>query len=251
MILDDIPLRENFLGVRTIQTPDGTLVGPVSGPVVVAGKMEITDEPDTGKSMKVMLRDTDTPYGGGIRGELTLDYEPFEVERWYTFEVFIPENFQEGSIFSLMQMHDEPDNGDSARSPNFLFSTDGRYIFAETGEDIPNQIAQRRKLGTASLVKGRWVQCCLHVWWSKSTTNKRGFMEFSYDGKMVGKDYLRPTAYDDVLGAYVKFGLYDIAHNPTFGNRSAYFRNLKRYDGDESWVTTLRNIPGPRLGATA
>lgn len=242
MILDNIPLTSNFLGVRTIQTPDGTIVGENSDAVIIANKMEINSNTGT-QAMMVKLDETDTAYGGGIRGEITLDYESDDTERWYTYEVFIPDDFQIGSIFALMQMHDEPDDGDSSRSPNFLLSTDGENIFAETGLDIPTEIAQRRLLGSTKLIKNRWVKCMLHVYWSKSTTDKKGNMEFSYNGVVVGKDFQRPTSYDDSLGAYVKFGLYDIDHNPTFGTRTAYFRNLKRCDASETYVSLMGSAP--------
>lgn len=165
-------------------------------------------------------------------------------EYWYCWDMFIPEDFGTGSEFTLMQIHDTPDSEDPIPFPNFLFLTDGVEAVALVPDDAPNKVPQQgRSIGRLPLIKGRWTTCCLHVRWDSTPPARTAFIEVIYDGVSMCKEFARANHFDDILGPYMKVGLYDVYDTPNFGTRHAYFRNIRKYDNTESFLSVLGSLP--------
>ena len=250
-MISTAPLTTTFGGCHTVQTPDGTTMAGGNFSVAAAGKMYVSDAGSgIGPCMTCKITDTDTPLFGGIRAEITLAADSGSGEYWYYWEQFIPESFGTGAVFTTMQIHDTADEGEPAKFPNFLFATDGVEVFCYIPNNAPVEQLGGKIIGKLPLIKGRWTPCLLHVRWDAASATKVGFMEVVYDGVILAKRFLELNHYPDVIGPYLKIGLYDAFDKPSFGQREAYFRNVQKWDATTTFFDVLGGDPSARLSST-
>lgn len=236
-LIVNYPLSTSFAGVNSLQAMGGVVTGN-SSPSGVGDSIRILNG-----AMESTVRDTDPETFAGQRAEITAPADPVG-ERWYSFEFFIPREFDtRGSLFSVMQIHDTPDIADGGKFPNFLLTVeDGNVGVYVPNSNLPAEAANARRVGTAPLVKGRWMTGCLHVNWQANNT---GFREFFLDRVTLFREYNVGTHYVDSIGPYFKLGLYDAFHRGSFGSRTAMFRNAKIHSGNDGYQNVLGGSPLP------
>lgn len=59
----------------------------------------------------------------------------------------------------------------------------------------------------------------------------------------IFREYGVPTEYDNVLGPYLKIGLYDGYHWGDFGTKTAYFSDVKIWTGNDGYGTIMGGVP--------
>lgn len=246
------PLTAAITGFDAI-TANGEIYGGedcVNGLVDIPGYLEIGTAPDGSTAMLSRITSADALTYGGIRSEV--DWTPEDnAERWYCWDMFIPSDFDSSTKFCLMQIHDSPDDGeDPVKFPNFnLILFDG-HVSAYVPLDAPSEATSTsRIIGTLPAILGRWTRCCLHTNWG---IDALGFLEAAYGGKVLAKEWSRPCGYEDVVGPYLKLGLYDIFHSDFSGERSVWYRNATVHSTGESWESVTgspEQAPYPVLSA--
>lgn len=236
-LIVDYPLSSTFAGVNSLQAMGIGVVGNAA-PTGIPGSLIIS-----GGAMVATLRDTDPETYTGQRAEITAPADPLG-EHWYCFDFYIPQDFQTaGSLLSVMQMHDTPDGGDGGKFPNFLLTVEDERIGVYVpNTNLPAEGATSRRVGTAPLVKGEWLSGCLHVNWQPNNT---GFREFFLNRVPLFREFNVGTHYVDAVGPYFKLGLYDAFHRGSFGSRTAMFRNVKIYSGNDGYQTVMGGTPLP------
>ena len=235
-LIYDCPMASTFAGVTSLQAAGVSGTGNAL-PNGIADSLYIANG-----WMVSHLRDTDTQVGLGQRCEITGPDDFVGDERWYAWDMMIPSGWPaNGRQFSVMQIHDSPDNGDPARAPNFNVLYDGRSILGVVPAiQPPTQDIRQRAIGGAYISRDTPHRCALHVNWSKTGT---GILDFYIDQQPIARKIDIGTAYDDVGGQYFKLGIYDYSHAGSFGERTAYFRNVKIWSGNPGHVQVLGGSP--------
>lgn len=234
MLIYDAPLVASFSDVATLEAL-GTMSTGLASPFGIGDALTIVNG-----SMRSYIRDTDPLTFFGQRSEITLPVEP-NAERWYTWEMFVPADFEDAVEINLQQIHDTPDGGDPAKAPNFVLVTkSGALYVVVPSAQLPTESAGSKSFFVGRLVKNKWVRYCLHI---NYQTNMSGMREFFIDSIPVFRQFTVPTHYVDAVGPYFKLGLYNHQHVAGFGSRTAYYRRLKSYSGAESYLNVLGSNP--------
>lgn len=162
-------------------------------------------------------------------------------EYWYTWSVMIPPSWADyDKRIVLAQIHDRNDVGDPSQAPNFALYADNRELTAVVPESIyPTAIADGVPKGGIPFVLGQWYECCLHANWQISG----GFREFFINRIPIFREFGVATEYDNVLGPYLKIGLYDGYHWGDFGVKTAYYRDVRVWSGNDGYQTVMGGVP--------
>ena len=193
--------------------------------------------------MVARISNTDEITALGRRSEITAPADA-RAERWYQWEFMVPEH-DVVHPFSVMQIHDKPDGGDTERYPNFLLTIEGGQIIMSVPRAVlPTQDGFGRRVAIANLEFGRWYSCCLHVNWQIGAT---GFREFFLDRQPYMRESGIATHYDDVAGPYLKLGVYNFYGSyPVEGfSHVAHFRNASVWSGNDGYQAVMGGPPIP------
>lgn len=233
-LLYHYPLTSTFAGVETLQANGISGTGDAL-PTGIGDSLSIS-----GGCMVSRLRDTDSLIGLGQRSEITAPVESLGDERWYCWE-WKASGWAAGREFSIMQIHDTPDGGDNPRAPNFLMLYDGANLKAHTPQaSLPTESINYNLIGAMPMAQDVWHSACLHVKWDNAGA---GFIDVVMDGYMIARRINIGTAYTDVVGPYLKLGVYDYSHAGGFGERIGFFRNVKIWSGPEKWTNVIGSAP--------
>ena len=222
-----------------INDPRG-LVAPIPG------YLEINQAPDGSSALMSRITPADAGTYGGIRSEID-DAPQANAERWYVWETFFPSGFQTTDLLTFMQIHDSPDGGESpVKYINFGVFASATEIICRVPRDTPNETySTDRVVGVTPLITGRWVKCGLHARWEIDAT---GFIEFSYDGRMVANEWFRPSHFPDVRRPYFKAGLYNTSGDQgLISDHSAWYRNVAIWEGPHTAAEVLGAPIAPAL----
>lgn len=233
-LLYSYPLTSTFSGVDSLQANgiSGTGNALSDG---IGDSLYIS-----GGCMVSHLRESDAQVGLGNRCEITAPPDSLGDERWYSWE-WLASGWATGRDFSIMQIHDTPDNGDNPRSPNFLMLYDGANLKAHTPQAaLPLESINYNMIGAMPMAQDVWHSACLHIKFDNAGV---GFLDVVMDGYMVARRINIGTAYTDVVGPYFKLGVYDYSHNGGFGERTGFFRNVKIWSGQEKWTNVIGSAP--------
>ena len=223
-------LSSDFSGVSSIEAMGGAVSGAAS-PAGVPGALYIQNG-----VMVSTIQDTDPLTFFGQRAEITGPTEP-NAERWYCWEMLFPSDWIDTVEMTVQQIHDTPDGGDPARAPNFVLSAYGGSLFVTVPTaTLPAESNAGTKHFACEMVKGAWVKYCLHINWQ---TGANGFRELFIDGVPVFRQFNVPTHYIDVVGPYFKLGLYNHGHVAGFGTRTARYRNVGIWTGNDGYSTVM------------
>lgn len=194
--------------------------------------------------MKATVTDSDAQTALGQRSEIRVPSSN-RSEYWYSFEFMVPQDWDDAKAMSIMQIHDSPDVGDLSRFPNFLLTVEGSGIVVLCPiANLPVENANGVRLSYYPLVKGRWNFCVLHAFWQINTT---GFREFFINNVPILRQFNLPTHYDDLNGPYLKLGTYDFYHSGGFGTKTAYYRNIKIWSGNDGYTSIMGSPPRPPI----
>ncbi len=195
-------------------------------------------------AVRFYLRKNDPDVAGSRRAEFFLLPIPSNVERWYGFSIFLPENWATDHAMDIVaQWHEYPDFsiGESWRSPPLSLSTmDGNWHIGRIWDPNPLTLkntpgpgggAERIDLGGYTV--GVWTDWIIHVKWSHRAN---GLLEIWKNGTLVVQR-TGPNTYNDQVGPYFKIGVYkpDWKYKPeksTTETRTIYFDEVRI--GDES-----------------
>lgn len=223
----------------------GTLAAP---PEIIDGRVWFDPAPDGAAALHSRCVQGDELNVGGTRAEITLgDTELlgaglFNAPFFYTWDMFIPSSWpQTGNPYTVMQIHDWPDDGENPSWPNFELMIQNREIVAKVSADFYAIGLSAFDLLRAPAVFDRWVKCCLFARWDKSGTT--GFIELIYDGKTVDKRWNIRSSRDDVKGPYFRLGVYDCLHKLDFGQLDAWYRNVEWRNGADGYVAAMGDTP--------
>lgn len=219
-------------------------------PDPVPGSVYFSAAPDGTMALHCRVSKDDPLTYNGQRAEVAGDeFNVLGQTEWnkpllYSWEMYIPSSWpRNGKPYTCMQIHDNPDAG-SGGWPNVeLMIMDGVirakipanfYAFA-TGTG-----AAYDWLG-APVKFDRWVKCTLACKWDK--TGDTGYMEITYDGKIIDGRYNTRTARADLKPPYSKFGVYDCLQQHDFDVLEAWYKNFQLRDGADGYVSVLGAQP--------
>lgn len=231
----DYPLSATFAGLATMQAM-GQIVAGNAAPNGIGDALTIRDG-----VMVARVRDSDPMTALGRRAEITAPPDARE-ERWYTWDFMVPEH-DISHPFSVMQIHDTPDGGDTDRYPNFLVTIEaGQIVISVPRAVLPTQDGFGRRIAIADLEFGRWYSCALHVKWS---IDNSGFREFFLDQVPYLRESGIATHYDDAVGPYLKLGVYNFygSYPPSGFDHTAHFRNAAVWSGNDGYSGVMGGVP--------
>lgn len=180
---------------------------------------------------------TDQKVNNGYRSELRMAKEnTADIERWYKFSIFLPEDYEIDSTFEVLaQWHEVPDFslGEKWRSAPISLQTDKDKwkICINSASDPVNTdktISLKKTLELGDIKKGVWTDWLFHIRFSYQDD---GVLEVWENKKMVA-DYKGPNYYNDKTGPFFKIGIYKTPwkfyrNNSIVTNRVIYFSDVK------------------------
>lgn len=233
-----------FYGFNTIEALGLANYGSIgSPPTAIPGRVDFGPAPDGSISYHSQCAVGDPLNVGGSRAEITLaDTELlgaglFNAPFWYYWEMYIPASWpQTGNPYTVMQVHDWPDDGDATVWPNFELMIRNDRIFAKVPRDFSSKTdGTVLDYMSAHVAFNRWVRCALYAKWDKS--GNTGWMEFFYDDiKLDGQWFIRSNR-STTNGPFFRLGVYDCLHYLDFGRLDAWYRNVKWADGADGYTS--------------
>lgn len=244
MIAESFPLSSTFAGVPNLQAMNTQVTGN-SSPSGIGDSVSIVNG-----TFRALVRDTDPLTFLGQRAEILATPEYSYGEKWYCYEVMIPNGWDDTRPYAIQQLHDS-DNV-AGRAPNWqLWAWKGQFWgFYPTSFPAGNGNATVVNLGVP-IVKGQWYKMCLHYDYETVAT---GLREFFIDGVRVLSDYNIITDYDNSVSGgypYFKLGIYNHQHLTGFGTIYNYYRNVVIWSGNDGYTTVLGANPKPKITQVA
>lgn len=234
----DYPFSSSFAGVNSLQA-NGTMDTGDSLPSGIAGRLEIENG-----VMKSTNNQTDDVTALGHRSEITSPPQTVPGEYWYKWSMMVPNTWDYEKIMVLMQIHDTPDDGDGARFPNFALGIENNQFVPLMGDvDPPTEGGDTVRWPQKNVEFGRWYNFALHVNWRTDTF---GLIELFIDREPIVRRFNVGTAYDDVVGPYLKLGVYDFFSHGDYGTKSAYYSDAEIWSGGGSYNDLLGGIPAAK-----
>lgn len=228
-----------FAGVPSLQA-NGTQTTGDDSPDGVAGRLEIVDDPlgQRGRVMRATLYETDAITAGYQRSEIAFSPDTIG-EWWHSWWMMLDETWTDlEAPFILQQIHDTPDGGDAGKAPNFLTTLLSGHLRVIVPEQaLPTEGQNLRRGGCIGAQARRWYHCCLHVIWA---TNGVGIRELFIDGVPVHRENSLATQYVDVVGPYLKLGVYDgLSATAGWTMRRAYYSDVRMWSGAATYQDGL------------
>lgn len=168
----------------------------------------------TGKfSAKFELNKMDSDVANSKRAELTTSAEKTpNVERWYKFSTYLPQNYAIDSLPEILaQWHEIPDFrlGETWRSPPVSLQIDkSRWIVRILSSNLKvntnKSLSTNETLNISNIKTGVWTDWIFHIFFSYDND---GFVQVWQNGELI-IDYKGPNYYNDEKGPYFKIGLY-------------------------------------------
>lgn len=193
----------------------------------------------TGKySLKIELnRKNAWKSTSGSRAEIKLKPESTpDVERWYKFSIFLPEDYETDAASEILaQWHEMPDRhlGETWRSPPIsLRVTNGKWevvvLWAEDELNTNETISGSKTLELGEVVPGKWTDWVFNIRFSHK---EDGILKI-WKNNVKELDLEGPNYYNDVRGPYFKLGIYKWEWRrgksiSTSKNRVLYFDDIE------------------------
>ena len=228
---------DSFSGVQGV-SGDGRVLAGASYPNGIPNVLTIENG-----MMRAFLSDAHAITTVGHRTEIYLTPDSPSGEVWYAWEFMLPGAYWDGysvGALTIGQLHDTADGGDGARQPNFMVQAHkGNLCLVWPRATLPTESTNFDRFPIAPIEWDRWYAICVRINWQIDTS---GFREVFLDKKPVYRQWNVATAYDDTIGPYFKLGIYNTSGGLS-GDKLAYFRNLKRYTGNDGYQTVMGEVP--------
>lgn len=234
---------DSFADVPSLQA-NGTQTTGNASPAGVAGRLEIVADPlgQRGNVLRATLYETDAITAGYQRSEIAFSPDTIG-EWWHSWWFMLDESWTDfDAPFIVQQIHDTPDGGDGNKAPNFLTNILSGHLRVIVPEQaLPTEGGNLRRGGCIGVQNQRWYHCCLHVIWSTTGT---GLRELFVDGVPIHRENSIPTHYVDVVGPYLKLGVYDgLSATAGWVQRRAYFSGLRMWSGPATYQDGMAREP--------
>lgn len=193
------------------------------------------------QAVRFFLQKDDPRIAGSKRTELKLGEVPANSERWYSFSVFLPADYQQDPSGEIIaQWHDLPDRdlGESWKFPALCLNTkNGRFGLFRTWDSkqvtLNNATEGQETVDLGPYQTGKWTDFVFHVKWSSRSD---GRFEVWQDGKLVVSRN-GPNYYNDKRGPYLKIGIYkgdwkNHPENSTVTERTLYYDEVRIGDAN-------------------
>jgi len=184
----------------------------------------IEQDVDGRPARRFAIRGSDPLIKGSHRSEIRLRPNGVGQSVWYRAAVHVPADWQTSDIHvTAMQWHGTRDVFllERGRTPplqlgirndrwEILKSWDQRWLTPEDSEENTTEVKDghavfgRKTLVEAPLAPGEWREWTFYVHWS---TGDDGVLRAWYDGELILDDR-GPNAHRDLLGPYMKAGVY-------------------------------------------
>lgn len=165
-------------------------------------------------SLRVSLNSQDKNVAGGKRSELAMGAEMNpQVDRWYGFSIFIPEDYQtddQSEIFA--QWHDAAPVSLIRSPPVSLHLYRGQWriaLYWGAQKFTTKLTASKKLIDMGAFERNKWTDFVFHI---KFSYTDNGILEVWKDGKQL-VNYVGPNFYNDDNGPYFKIGLYKYPWN--------------------------------------
>lgn len=231
------PLRTDFVGVRSLQAngtnPSGNSAPSGNGPQICIV--------DGWARMKAW--DTDAPFAGNIRSEITGYDDTVPSERLYRWESRFEKWPLNGPSFVTMQMHANHDG--AAYAENVLMYFDGKELSLNLpATEPPNTGTTSKQVAAIPIAMGNIYKHALLINWDKTGN---GSICWIVNGQVIFNATKIGTEYNYVVGPYLKLGVYNTSGATGWGEREQYVRDVIVTDGLEgkSWTELIGDIPRP------
>jgi Polysaccharide lyase len=180
------------------------------------------------------------PPGIGYRAELVTNTEPVpNVERWYGFSIYLPNNFASDSADEILaQWHDTPDvdRGETSRSPPISLQITKKQwhlniIWASNPVNTNLTRSGDAAVNLGDCILGQWTDWVFHL---KFSYQNDGLIQIWKNGTLIA-DRNGPNYYNDEVGPYFKTGIYQWVWAPDWAgvpsiitHRVVYIDNVKQ-----------------------
>ena len=161
------------------------------------------------------VRPSDPLVKGSFRSELRMRPNAVGETVWYRIDTFVPADWQyspQGVIAT--QWHGSKDAflGEPGKAPPLAIAIEGDHWTVQktwdhrliTRRGTPGNVQGIKQIGTAPLQRGAWARWTVRVHWS--TLDKGMVQAWLGDNRVV--DDRGPNAHRDLLGPYLKSGVY-------------------------------------------
>ena len=239
---------------------NGTILRTASGGNAVTnagipGYIDLVADPaGTGETvMRSRTTRSDANTYGAPRTEIGLNTDalPFPTERWYSWSIFLPEDWEINTTEeTIWQVHNYPDTSPAEASVaipptmGMYTTTDGRLRVenvydanATTTSGSPTV----RNLFYTSLDRGQWTDWVLHAVWS--ATAGTGTLRFFKNRRLIFSETNHINTYNDAtarggLGPYMRMGTYywSAQAGGTIEERIAYYKGFRVGDDTSSFA---------------
>jgi hypothetical protein len=193
--------------------------------------------------MRAFLTDSHAITTIGHRTEIYLTVDANSGEVWYSWEFMLPAVYWQGYStggLTIGQMHDTGDAGDPARQPIFMLQAfNGNLCVTWPRAVLPTQSVSFTRIPVTPLEYDRWYSVCVR---NNLQITTEGFREVFIDRIPVYREWGVATTYDDAIGPYFKLGIYNTSGGLS-GDKVAYFRNLKRWTGNDGYQAVMGGVP--------
>ncbi len=240
---------------------NGLSAGGVAYPAGIGQHLSLVADPVfLGRSVMAASRfGGDLPTHGGYRSEVSVSPDPLATERWYSWGVYFPIDWNPyRSEVVVMQIHDTADVFESGlREPTFRVSVQDGSLRLINSYDYdlvtspPGSIPARkgvdytqRILATVPVQIGAWTYFDLHAVWAG---NDSGSLQVWGNGVSLFSEVGHINTFNDERGVWFKAGAYAYP-NSDWTSLTTLFTGVRIGDGGES-LQSMSMVPEPPFGA--
>ncbi len=235
-LLASHPLATTFSEVYTLQTM-GMNVSGKAYPRGIPGSFDLIDG-----VAKVTVRDSDPRTYGERRSEMQFNHQLDPTgERWYTWKFMIPSNWNFDTGMAIMQIHETQDEGDiQNRAVQFVLLLENGQLVARVPSSIETESPDSYRLAIHPFSFDKWYFMCLHANWQHT---QAGFWEMFVDNVPMFRQYGIATAYDDLVGGYLKLGIYNFHKAEGWGTKTIYVSDVNIWSGNDGYREVMGSPP--------
>lgn len=230
----------SFDAVRSLQA-NGTNPSGTESPTGNGTQISIVDG-----WARMLMSETDAPFAGNIRSEITGPDETVPSVRLYRWESrFEDWPVTPGNLWVTMQMHCNHDG--AVYAEDILLMCDGETVglYLPTIEP-PNTGTASRLMASLPIQMGAIYKHAMLVRWDKTGN---GALTWIVNGQVIFNATKIGTEYNYTVGPYLKLGVYTNGSKAAgWGSRVQFIRNVTVTDGldGKSWTELIGDIPRPR-----
>lgn len=243
MLSDDVALAFDLADERAMFERNGDLVRPeVDYVFQVCCTNSTTTADDIGgrSARQFTVGKDDPPIKGGHRSEIRFRPNALGQEVWFRAAIYVPETWQPSAVkVTAMQWHGTRDVFllEEGRTPPLQLeisddhweiqkSWDGRWRSTAEGTDDTGS-SGRTVLAEVPLTPGSWSDWTFFVRWSPGDD---GILQAWHNDELVLDDQ-GPNAHQDIIGPYMKVGVYVpdwtlYGPEPSIAERTLFFEDL-------------------------